>query len=345
MTMTAGRVEALAALVERHGIGRIPDESELKRRWPVPGVIGPGLTCFTGQPFVGKTTAVLAFVRLALEGGYWQDRQTGLASDEAVLIMCESQDDAARAGTALASFADRVLIALSTHWAVDDAPRFGKELRELKVGLVVIDSAYRAVGDVNDQEQSSVFLDAVLSLGIPVAVVHHARKSKSHAEGPAGAQMWMAQYRHIMRVSQDGNEPFAVKLAVHDSNSWPTRETYTIVIDWSTLVITSSERTLRVRATGGSSGTSRQRRTTGEQKATALGRLASRDGLPASLTPNEYATALLGGQRGQEEQAKQATVAGALGVKHITHRTVGNVIRKNSTAFQAGYESGSGVAA
>jgi hypothetical protein len=304
-------------------IGRVPSAEEMSRTWPIPGLIHSGLTCVTGQPYAGKTTLCVALARLLLDGakvGPWQASQRF----ERVLICAETADSAARADRALCEYGDRAWVGVTQLWAAVDGSRFGNYLRDAGVGVVIIDSAYRAAGDVNDSNGSGAFVECVSQIGLPVVVVHHEKRGAG-GTGPAGWQGWPAAYRHTLEVKPLADDGLSVR--VHSSNDWPTRERWTVALDRETgQLIDVSVAAARA---------PRVAKLSDAARIAALANLMDRP--PGGLTAGQLASALMGPSRNISPEKAEAVRLAAWPHRPTppTWETVRNLISKNLEGFTA----------
>jgi hypothetical protein len=322
---------------------RLKDE-DMGEVWPVPGLIHPGLTCVMGQPERGKTTLLITLCAALLRGGEWLGEPTQFPADKRIIFLCE---DRTSGGRVLKSFKDTVLedqvIVRRLHrWEAGTS--LDEVVDRTSAGLVVIDSVYPAVSDVNDQARADAFLSPVQALQVPAVVVHHEAKDSSSGT-PAGVQRFRAAYRQTIRIrkcSPEGCDGLALDLDV-SGNDVPGRTRYSVLVNRQSLA-TEIQSAGSADAPTGRESRRRAKRMNPEQKATELGRMAHEAGQAAGLPHTTYATALLGGSRGKEQKDKQLVVASALNLKSVTHHTVGNLIRDNLSAFEAGFAAVNGDA-
>lgn len=314
-------------LAEVLGVGRVPLAGELSRPWPIPGIVHPSLTCITGQPFAGKTTLAIALVRTLLKGesiGPWQPAPF----QRRAMFLAETVDAMGMAGDALAAFGDRVEYGVTHRWPHVSADDFRDGLRNADIGLLVVDSAFSAAGDVNDQANAANVLDILSGAGVPVVVLHHEPKG-SGGGGPAGAQMWVARYRHILHVSRLADSALAVR--VLESNNWPSRDRWSVTLDRDPLRVRSVEVVGRP-----ASREPKSPRMTAVERACALGALAADLNLNTDgITPGAIAT-LLRGARKQPDSTMSETVRAAAWPDRgapPTWETVRNTIQSNRADF------------
>lgn len=311
------------------GLGQRYEPSDMDELWPVPDLICPGITCVTGQPEKGKTTLLISLVEALLSGSDWFSRPTNLLPDSRIVYFCEDRNTASRVQRACGQSGRVYVVTLQT-WhqgasLVNLVDRTG-------AGLVIIDSLYPAVDDVNDQSRSGVFLSALQSVSVPIIVVHH--EAKGGKSGPLGVQRFAAAYRQTIKV----------KTATPEADGWLGLDLHVTGNDvvpqrYAVRVNRDSRAAELVAEDGGDRfDRRRKRRLSKGEKASALGVLANEAELAPELNHNEIASALLGGARGHEDRAKQIAVASALGIAAGTvgHQAVANLIRDNPTEFKAG---------
>jgi hypothetical protein len=275
----------------------------------------------------------------------WLGKPCHLAEDRRVIFFCEDRSSTSRVRAAFkgSGMENRVVVLVLHRWAV------GASLAELakktSAGLVVIDSVYPAVGDVNDQARADAFLGAIQALDVPVVVVHHEAKDGSSGT-PAGVQRFRAAYRQTIRVkkcTQADSDRVLLELDV-SGNDVPGKSAFTVAVGRRSLVAEIVESVPL--PPGISPGRQRRaKRMAQDEKAAVLGALARKAGHVAGLRHTEYATAMLGGSRGNEKATEQTAVAAALGLTSITHRTVASLIQEYPDAFRSGLSSAEGTSA
>ena len=272
------------------GIGVDVQDSTGDDVWLIPGFIHPGVTCITGQPESGKSTLVLSQVRSLLKGQRWLDQPTALASDARVLFGCEDATTVRRVRHLFASevAARRLAVTRLSTWD-NGRPRLtGAKLKDLNVGLVVIDTLFAAAGDANDQAIAANFVAALRDFEVPVLVVHHAPKGSSLI--PAGAQAYTAAYRHTITVRKaEANYDRGVLtqwLDISGNDTEPSR----VTIDTDFTTATTSTAAVDAHSSAG-----RRTRPDPSAVAAALGRFAAaREVAVDTETANAAAGLLVG---------------------------------------------------
>jgi hypothetical protein len=321
--LTKEQIAALEAC-----FGTYVDEGDMEPEWLIPGVIHPGITCVTGQPEVGKTTLLISMVK-GLLAGEWLETETTLGG-RAILFGCEDIGSARKVRQAF-SGDRRVRVVQLTNWNPDG---MASVIEDLGVGLVVIDSLYAVVEDVNDQGECGSFTRAIQALDVPVLVVHHQPKMGTR-RGPAGAQGYQAAYRHTIGVRQhpSQDDELILDLAMTGNDVAPsTRRVRLNRTDYSVESCTE--------------GKTRAGRPSAEDRAAAVAELAWERQIPvAGRTHNEIAGDLVGGRQDSEDPRLALAVADALGLPSVKFRAVSNSIRLSRSAFDAAYASASRIPA
>jgi hypothetical protein len=288
--------------------------------WLIPEIVHPGITCVTGQPEVGKTTLLVSMVKGLLEGK-WLGLPTALPPGFRILFGCEDRGSARRVRRAFDGD-PRVVVMQLDNW---NTAKMSSVIRRGQIGLVVLDSLYAIVSNVNDQEECGEFTRALQRLAVPVVVVHH--QAKMGARGPSGAQGYRAAYRQTIEVKQKSNQgdELVLDLAISGNDVASTNKLLQVNrLDHRAVEVSSNKPT--------------RAKLSGPERAANLGRLALDRGLSvADLSHNDIAAKLVGGRQDQEDGGMSAEVAGVLGMAGVKFRTVANLIKDNLEAFMDGY--------
>lgn len=293
--------------------------------WLVEGLIHPGITCILGQPERGKTTLLISLCAALIDGDKtWLGGHVRFREDQRIIYFCEDRSSGERIKEALGS--DRVQVVGLHRW--EAAQSIEPAVMRFGAGLVIVDSIYPAVGDVNEQARADVFLSVVQAVDVPVVVVHH--EAKDGGGSPAGVQRFAAAYRHTLKVGRcsvvDADE-MQVEITV-SGNDVPGKRKMTARLNRRTLTAEVVDEITKKRS-----------RLSGPERAAIFGAMARDQGLQAGLTHNLYATSLVGGSRGNEDPVRCSEISQRLDGRSVSHQTVANCIRDYSQAFNEGFTS------
>jgi len=309
------------------GLGlRLKDEDMISV-WPVEGLVHPGITCILGQPERGKTTLLMSLTQALLRSDErWLGGEIAFPRNRRIVYFAEDASSATRVKQAFAgtNVEGRLVVLTLGRW--ETSGRLRDAVAKVGAVLVIVDSVYSAVGDVNEQARADAFLGVIHAARVPTVVVHH--EGKDNGRTPAGVQMFRAAYRHTLRVCRctpaDGGE-MLLDLDVW-GNDVPGHRSLSVRLNRNSLECEA----LAPAENGGQA--KRRRRQTVAERAEHYGAKAWEAGLAIDVDHNQCATVLLGGPRGREDP----DLATEFGVKHLA---LGNAVRDHREDFKRGYQA------
>ena len=308
--------------------GRYVREGDAEPTWVIPGFIHSGITCITGQPEQGKTTLLISMVK-GLLAGSWLGEVCQLPADAVILFGCEDADSARKVRRAFDG-ENRVKVFTLKNW---NPAGMAEVLQEGGVGLVILDSLYAIVTDLNDQSECGRFIKTLHSLDVPVVVVHHAAKGST--TGAAGAQGYRAAYRHTIQLkirTSDGDASI-IQLTTSGND-----------VQSASVEIELNRTTFSVACVTNTRAKNKGSRLSQVDKSRALARVALARGVATDhRSSNDIASDLVGGRHGREDSTLSSEVAQALGFPSVKFRTVTNTIKNQRAAFDEEIRDGLGV--
>jgi hypothetical protein len=335
------REESAARRFQQMLGGKVLTDLEMARDAPIDGVIHSGLTAVIGQPFQGKTTLVLSMLKALLDGSTeWNGYRVEFQATEKVLFYAENRRGYQRAKALQHAYPGRVIVLQTEHLRTTDVSHaeVTRLIAEESVGLIVIDSAFRAVGDLNDHARATDFTNELGLYGVPILVIHHSPKpfqGNPDPERPSGSQAWDSAYEQLIHLSSQ--RPSGYQTLTIRGNDVPEKYRVDVVIDHDSLSVTRYDGPISSSRRKAESSSKPQRLADGEQAA-ILARLSHAQGIDGRLNHNQITSQLLGGTRsGGQDAARQRAVSEALGGVASGFRSISDKVRNNRAVFDKEY--------
>lgn len=314
------------------------------RTWPVEGLIHPGLTCISAPPEFGKTTLLKTLaVAIATGAEEWLGARINLEAGKSVLFGFENGNDADEFEDWLAKrgLAERIWVFPTGR--LTEAGRKNLDpamLQSDNVGLVLLDSARKLAGNLNDQDRAELVIDILESADVPIVIIHHPRGGHSngrpHNDGPAGCAAYRQAYRQLWIVRSHKKvgpnlQVLELEGAGNDDGGEKTR--LRVQVDYESLSARRVDTGAQAAENDQAIGADWQAYRVG------LARLADQRGFEFGLNHNEFATALFGASKRQSEDPAWKTSTAAAQMREmarvvfdkdtITYAYVVKIVRAN----------------